>query len=101
MKRNYRKIIVDALRGPAIKAGLSFVLSKIGWTLGGFKVWVLKLLVEYFYDSVAKPMMLLALRKGGWVYRTVEGKAQIIRLEDAKKEGDEQSYNDVVDDIFD
>ena len=92
-----KNIIVDYLKSAAIKAAL---LKFLGSTVaGGWKAWLVKFIVTELFEEVAEPIIRLGLRKMGYVYNRIEGEIELKKLERAKEEGDEQSYNDVIDDL--
>lgn len=67
---------------------------------GGFYGWVAKYILENYYDEVGEPIIEAGLRKVGYVYHKVEGKILIKKLVKAQGEGNEDSYDDIVDDIL-
>jgi hypothetical protein len=66
----------------------------------GFYGWVVNMALNKFYDEVGEPLIELGIRRVGYVYHKVEGKVLIKKLKKAQGEGDEDSYDDIVDDIL-
>ena len=79
---------------------VEWVIKKIlGWkTLAGFQLWLAKFVVEEVFDQVGKPIVLYAIRKGKLFYDIRDGSIKVGKLEDAIKEQDEDTYDDIVDD---
>ena len=69
-------------------------------SLGGVKGWLANYIVEYLYDEVGQPVVLLSLRKLNYTYEVIEGKVLIKKLDDAKRDHDQEEYDSIVDDIL-
>lgn len=68
--------------------------------LGGFRIWLIKFLVENLYDQIAEPIVKAILIKGGYVYDRIEGNVLVKKIEKAKEENNETDYNAGIDDIL-
>lgn len=90
LKENLLKI----LRGEFIKLVLKKILGQAA--AGGFKAWLVKLLVKEFYDEIGEPIIRLGLNTVGYKYDRYEGKVFVKRL----TTDNEEAYDDTLNDIF-
>ena len=81
-----RNFIKDKL----IKAALKSVLGSV--YAGGFKAWIIKLIVVEFTEEVAVPLVQFATRKGLLFYDKTTGAIKIKKIEQAKEDGNEDDY---------
>lgn len=68
--------------------------------LAGFKLWLVSLAVEVFWDHVGAPIAKLAIRKSLLVYDKTNGHIQVKKLRKAKEAKDEKSHKSAVDSIL-
>ena len=82
--------IINFLKSEAIKLALKKLLGSP--LAGGFKAWVIKLIITELFEEVAEPVIRLVIRKGQLVVDKTSGKIKVKRIERAKNEGDEDAY---------
>ena len=82
--------IINFLKSEAIKLALKKILGNA--VAGGFKAWLIKLIITELFEEVAEPVIRLAIRKGQLVVDKTSGKMKVKRIERAKDEGDEDAY---------
>ena len=92
---DFKKYFVSILKSKIVKMA---VVRLIGVS-AGFKAWVLSMVLKYIFDLVAVPIINLAIRKGMLVYDTARGKIIVKKLKKAKEDGNEDDYDDIVDDL--
>lgn len=90
--------LINFLRGQAVKLALKKLLGSS--SAGGFKAWLVKLIVTEFYDEIGEPVIKLAFRKAGYIYNKIDGEIKIKKLREAHSENDEDAYDDIVTDIL-
>jgi hypothetical protein len=83
--------IINFLKSEAIKLALKKILGSA--LTGGFKAWLIKLIISELFEEIAEPVIRLAIRKGQLVADKTSGKIKIKRIERAKNEGDEDAYS--------
>lgn len=91
------RIILDQLKGRLVKAALKKFLGS-GAALG-FKGWLITFIATELFESLAVPLLNYLKRKGMLFYDRTQGKIKVRRLEQAKEEGNEDNYNDIVDSL--
>lgn len=90
-----KDILIEQLRGQAVKLALKkFLGTAVG---GGFKVWLVKLIVNEFLDEIGEPLGRAFLNRIGYTYHKIEGKHLVKKLEGAQNENDLDS---TIDDIL-
>jgi len=67
--------------------------------MGGFRAWLIKVIVHKFFDDLVEPIVNTAVRKGLLLYDKAEGKIRVNNIEKAKEEGNESSYIDNISDV--
>jgi hypothetical protein len=98
-KLNKLKILlIKFLRGEAVKLALKNILGSAA--ASGFKAWLVKIIIKYFYDSVAEPIIKIGFRAAGYVYNNVDGKISATKLDEARNDNDEDTYDSIVTDIL-
>lgn len=96
--KKVKDFIVEQLKGAAFKAAL---LKFFGTTAGlGFKGWLVKQILENFFDDIGEPVIRGALNQAGYIYDKVDGKKKIDNIRKAKAENDSGAYDSTVDDIL-
>ena len=94
---SFKKYLIDFLKGSAVKFALRKILGSA--VMGGFKAWLVKFIVSELFEHVAQPVILLSLRKGLLFYDKTQGKIRVKKIQKAKEEGDEQTYDSNIDDV--
>ena len=92
-----RDLFFKWLRGEWVKLALKKILGSAA--MGGIQGWIVAYVAEYLYDEIAVPVMKYLIRKGLFYYDVEQGKIEYKRLEEAKKEEDESTYDDVIDNV--
>ena len=91
----FKDVLMDQLRGQAIKLALKkFLGTAVG---GGFKAWLIKLIITEFMDEIGEPLLRAGLNRIGYAYDRVKGKVLIKKLSEAT---DETDYDSTIDDIL-
>jgi len=93
----FKKYLIDFLKGSAVKFALRKILGSA--VMGGFKAWLVKFIVTELFEQVAEPLILLSMRKGLLFYDKTRGKIRIKKIQQAKEEGDENTYDSNIDDV--
>ena len=93
-----RNKILNALLSVLKTKAVEVALAKLVGATAGFKAWLVKFVVEYFFDTLAEPVIKLALRKGQLVIDKRRGKIVYKKVMDAK---DKQNKDDYLDSIGD
>jgi len=91
----FKDYIVKILRGEAIKLALKKILGSAA--AGGFKAWLIKIIVKEFYDEIGEPLIRAGINRVGYTYDKIEGKVLIKKLDKADNETD---YDNTIDDIL-
>ena len=79
---------------------LKFAILKIlGTAAGGFKLFLVKLGFKLFWDYLGEKGVEFAERKGLLVYDKVSGGLRYRKMNQAKKEGNEEDYDEAIDDL--
>ena len=97
-RRKIRDTILEHLKGKAVKLALKKLLGSAA--AGGFKAWLIKLIVSELYDEVGEPVIEFGLRKVGVVYRKIDGKIKVTRLDRARENQDADAYDATIRDIL-
>ena len=95
--KDFQKNLIAFLKGSAVKLAIKKILGTAA--MGGIKGWIIKIIVTELFEEVAEPLIKLALRKGFLAYDKIDGSIKIKKLEKAKAENNETSYNSTIDDI--
>lgn len=90
--------LINWLKGEAVKFALKKLLGSA--MMGGFKAWLIKFIVETFFEEIAEPVTKAVLIKGEWAYHRVEGSVLVKKLETAIEDHNEDDYNSTIDDIL-
>ena len=86
-RKELTNTLLNILQDRVVKSALSRLIG----TTAGFKAWVLKFVLDEFYDDIAEPVMKLAIRKGLKAYDVSKGgyyNAKFYKARD-KKDWDE------------
>lgn len=86
------KLIIDFFRKAAVKAALLKLLGSA--VMGGFRAWLIKLIVTQMYDSLAVPIFQWGVRKGMLQVDKVTGRIHVKQLRNADTDAE---WDDVVD----
>ena len=97
-KVDIMKPIIDFLEKKFIKTILKKILGNAA--MGGFKVWLVKLIATELFDEIGKPLIQAAFFQAGYAYDRIDGKITAKKIREAREEGNEADYNSHVDDIF-
>lgn len=68
--------------------------------MGGFRAWLIKYIVTELFEEIAEPLIKASFRRMGYLYDRAGGKIQVKKLNEAREDNNEDSYNSSVDDIF-
>lgn len=90
--------IVKFLKGELLKVAL-INLVKSGPFMG-IRAWLVKLVVTEFFDEIAEPIIKLGVRKANYTYNKIQGNILIEKIKEDINEGNQGSYDNHVDDIF-
>jgi len=90
--------IIKFLKGELIKLAL-IKLVKSGPFLG-FRTWLVKFVVSEFFEEIAEPIIKLGIRKANYTYNKVQGNILIEKIKEDIQNGNQTSYDNHVDDIF-
>jgi hypothetical protein len=90
--------VVEFLRGQAVKLALKKLLGSAA--MGGFKGWLIKLIVTELYDEIGEPVINRILNAAGYQFNRLEGKGMVRKIKGARNANDEEAYNDSVDTVF-
>lgn len=92
-------LLIDLLEQKAVKAALIKILGSA--TIGGFRAkliaWFVKNIV---FDKYLEPLMRDIFSSIGYQFDRIEGRVKIKHLKDAEARGDQDAYDDAVDDIL-
>ena len=78
---------------------LTAILVKLVGVSAGFKAWIIKLLVTELYDRIGEPFLKAGIRLGLFYADKGTGKIKSRSLKEAKEAGNEDDFNDVIDDL--
>lgn len=98
MVNNLKKILLDLLKGQAVKLALKKLLGSA--MVGGPKAWLIKFIVTELFEEVAEPLIRYALNQVGYYYDKIDGEVKIKKLNRARENNNEQDYNATIDDIL-
>lgn len=93
-----KSALIKWLKGEAVKLAIKKILGSA--MAGGFKVWVIKFVVEELFEEIAEPLIKYAFRRMGYLYNRERGKILVKRLNDAQDSNDQDEYNSTIDDIL-
>lgn len=68
--------------------------------MGGFKGWLIRLVVTELYEEIGEPIIKYALNEVGYQYDKVKGRVIVRRIEKARNENNPDGYNSAVDSSF-
>lgn len=77
---------------------VEIALAKIVGATAGFRAWLVKWVTEYFFDTLAEPIVRLAMRKGQLVIDKSKGKIVFLKAKKAKQDGNKDDYLDSISD---
>jgi len=98
MQQKLLGLLSAILRHRAVKAALGKALySAFG---AGLKGWLAEYIGEDLWDALGKPVILTAIRKRRRVLDERDGKEYTIILRRADNAGNEDEYQDTLDDVF-
>jgi len=91
--REIKNILIEQLRGAAVKAALSrWIIPFVKWVgvpvVGGALTWFGKLLVKAGFDAVVEPLITWVYLKGYRVIKIKQGEKYALKLKKAYSEGD-------------
>lgn len=95
--KNLKIQLINFLKGSAVKFALKKFLGSAA--AGGFKAWLIKLIVTELFEEIAEPLLKLALRKGHFIYDKIDGEIKLKKIERAKNEEDEDAYTRNIGDV--
>lgn len=72
---------------------------KLG-SFSGVQAFIINMVLEHFYDKIVEPVLKKSLRNVSYEYNKEEGIVLITKLEKAKVDKDEDSYNRTIDDVL-
>ena len=98
MVNNLKKILLDLLKGQAVKLALKKLLGSA--MVGGPKAWLIKFIVTELFEEIAEPFIRYALNQVGYYYDKIDGEVKIKKLDRARENNNEQDYNATIDDIL-
>lgn len=93
-----RDSLIKELKGESIKLVFKTLFKSA--PLGGFRLWLVKIIVKEFYDEIGEPVIKAVFVEGGYQYNKVKGKILVKRLHEAKDENNQSEYDSTIDDIF-
>jgi len=94
-----KKKLLDFLKGQAITLALKKILGSAA--MGGFKGWLVKLLVEEIViEKIGEPIMHYALHEAEYQVDVLQGKIIVKQMNKARDNGDQKEYDSATDDIF-
>lgn len=68
--------------------------------MGGIKAKIVYFIVEHFIDDIIIPVAQYMRRTGLQYYYTEDGKTLLLKLQEARNNGDQTTYDNAVDDIL-
>jgi hypothetical protein len=68
--------------------------------MGGFKAKLIFFIVDHFVDDLIIPLAQYMKRSGKQYYYTAEGKSLVLKLSEARANGNQTDYDNTVDDIL-
>lgn len=89
-RQTFINAVMNFLEDKLVKAALKKVLGSA--MAGGFKAWLIKLIVTELAEEVALPVIQLSTRKGLLFYDKVSGSIKYKKIEKAKESGKESEY---------
>ena len=96
----YKGPLMELLKKKFFKLALAKIARLLGRaTLGGFYGWVASFVLEYLWDEVGIKILQAGMREIGYGLDKIQGKYQVKKLREARREGDHEEYDDIVDDI--
>lgn len=97
--KRIREFIYAFLKDKGVKSMIKYILkaTAIG---GGIKAWIVKELVEYFYEEIGEPVAKAILAKGGYVLAKVDGAIIVNKIDEAKNENNQADYDSSMDDLL-
>lgn len=93
--KTIRDIFFKWLKGKTVKLALKKILGSA--MMGGVQAWIVSYVAEYLYDEYAVPLMKKLIRSGRFYYDVHNGEITFKNLEQAKKDENEDSYDDIID----
>ena len=99
MWKRFRKEFIEFLKGKAFK----LVLKKIFKTaaMGGVKGWIVGLVFDEIYDEELRPRIQVIFSRIGYRIEHKNGEIIVKKMDDARRDNNEDDYNSSVGDIFD
>jgi hypothetical protein len=93
-----KSFLIEQLRGKAVKIALKAFL-KSGAAVG-FKAWLIKFVVEELIEEVGIPIINALQVETLYTYDRLTGKVMAKKLNQARRDGDAQEYDNSADDIM-
>lgn len=90
-----RDSLIKELKGESIKLVFKTLFKSA--PMGGFRLWLVKIIVKEFYVEIGEPVIKAVFVEGGYLYHKVEGKIIVKRIKDATNQAE---YDAAMDDIF-
>ena len=72
----------------------------LAFKIGGFKVWIAKFIIEEIFEEIVEPIAKASITEAVYQYDVVDGKLIFTKIEKAKEDGNEEDYDDAVDDLY-
>jgi len=95
-KNNFIEIVLDILKGQAVKLAL---IKLIGTTVG-FKAWLVRFVLENFIEEIGEPVVRAGIVEIKYYFNKKNGEKVAIKIEKARSGDDQDAYDDAVDDLY-
>lgn len=99
MQKNLKNSILEFLKGQVVKLALKKILGSA--VMGGFKTWLITFVVENLWDEIAEPLIKAGLVEIKYIKDNIDGKITAKKIDEARRSGDQDSYDDAVDELYD
>ncbi|MBE9542514.1 MAG: hypothetical protein IMF01_09365 [Proteobacteria bacterium] len=86
------------LKGSAVKFAIKKILGNA--LAGGLRGWLIKFITTELFEILAEPIINQVFRKTHYQYNRIDGKIIIKRKKKAEESGNDQDYDDAIDDLF-
>ena len=96
--KTVKDFLVKLFKERAVKFALKKILGSAA--AGGFKGWLIKLIITELYEEIGEPLIKAALNQLGYYYDKVDGNVQVKRLEIGRRNNDQNTYDRASDDIL-
>lgn len=93
-----KQSIINILKGGFITLALKKLLgTALG---GGIKVWIIKTIATELFEEIGEPLIHFFFNEAEYQADVIEGKLNVKKLEKAKDENDQGTYDSAADDTF-